>query len=172
MVDGAGLGLLDDLGCLFERVKGVLINGLVLGRWGDPFGLVEVEGIAPADEGYPGGATIAAEYKVPVVIPLLEELVVDDWGGFLTLLHVPSKVVGLLEGEPVGGLKLAATQDEGIDPPVGFLGDDILDSHPRLLPRNGPFLELFDETGRDELVDVLAHRSTSSRAWTKWRMAS
>jgi len=111
VVDGAGLGLLDDLGCLFERVEGVLIYGLVLSRWGDSLGLVEVEGIAPADEGYPGGATIAAQHKVPVVIPLLEELVVDDWGGFLALLDLPSKVVGLLEGQPVGGLKVTASQD-------------------------------------------------------------
>lgn len=102
MVDGAGLGLLDDLGCLFERMEGVLGNGLVLGRWGDPLGLVEVEGVAPADEGDPGGATIASEDQVPVVIPFLEELVVDDRGGFLTFLDLSSKVVGLLEGQPVG----------------------------------------------------------------------
>jgi hypothetical protein len=164
VVDGTGLGFLDDLGGLFERVEWVLNDGLSLGRWRDALGLVEVEGVAPADEGYPGGATIASEDEVSLVIPLLEKLVVADRGGVLTLLDLAAEVVGLLEGQPVGGFKVTPAQDEGIDAPVGFLGDDILDSHPGLLPRHGPMLELLDIAGRDELVDVLAHMATSSRA--------
>ena len=164
VVDGADLGLLHDLGGLFKRVKMILNNCLSLGRRSNPLGLVEVEGVAPADEWYPGGTSIASEDEVPMVIPLLEKLVVDDRGGVLTLLDISSEVMGLFEGQPVGGLKFTPSQNEGIDPPVGFLGDDILNSHPGLLPRDGPFLELLDEAGRDELVDVLAHRATSSRA--------
>lgn len=164
VVDGTGLGFLDDLGGLFERVEWVLNDGLSLGRWRDAFGLVEVEGIAPADEGNPGGTTIASEYEVSLVITLLEELVVNDRRGCLTLLDLTTEVMSLLEGQPIGRLKITPSQDEGIDAPVGFLGNDILNSHPRLLPRHGPFFKLFDEAGRDELVDVLAHRATSSRA--------
>ena len=172
VVDGADLGLLHDLGGLFKRVKMILNNCLSLGRWRDPLGLVQVEGVAPADEGNPGRASIASEDEVSLVIPLFKKLVVDDRGGVLTLLDLPSEVMSLFEGQPVGGLKFTPSQDEGVDPPVGFLGDDILDSHPGFLPWNGSFLELVDKAGRDELVDVLAHSATSSRAWTRWRRAS
>jgi len=164
VIDGTDLGFFNDLGGLFERLKGILNNCRSLGRRRNPLGLVEVEGVAPADEGYPGGTSIACEDEVSLVIPLLEKLIVNDRGGVLTLLDLPSEVMGLFEGQPVGGLKVTPSQNEGIDPPVGFLGDDILDSHPGLLPWDSPFLELLDESGRDELVDVLAHRATSFRA--------
>ena len=118
-INWADLGFLNNFSGLLERLHRVLDDRLDRGF--DPLRLVKVEGIAPTDEGDPSWASIAPQDHVPAVIPFFEELVVNDGCSLFTLLDVAPEVVGLLVGEPVRGLELASSQDEGIDPSVGFL---------------------------------------------------
>ncbi len=149
VVDRAEPGVFNDDSRPFVRLGNVLARR---DCWRlDAFGLVEIENIRPPDEWNANGPPVLAQHYLPCFVPLFEDLVIDDRGGPLALLHMAAKVERLLKADPERGLVVRRAEEQGIDSAVGFARDDILDAEPRLLPRHGAALQLLDEALGDRL---------------------
>ena len=66
------------------------------------------------------GPAVFPHNQVPGIVPLFEDLVVDDGRGFLTLLHVPTKVERLFKAEPEGRLKSEEPRSKALMPRYGL----------------------------------------------------